>query len=89
VLVWPRAQGADQSLLLQRLADTLAPHRPGPCAIGVRYQGERASAALELGPEWKVRASPELLEALEQLVGPEGLRVVYGPPPGAANTAYG
>ncbi len=89
VLVWPRAQGADQSLMLQRLADTLAPHRPGPCAIGVRYQGERASAALELGPEWKVRASPELLEALEQLVGPEGLRVVYGPPPGTANTAYG
>jgi hypothetical protein len=30
-----------------------------------------------------------LLEALEQLVGPEGLRVVYGPPPGTANSAYG
>ena len=29
------------------------------------------------------------LEALEQLVGPEGLRVVYGPPPGTANSAYG
>lgn len=89
VLVWPRAQGADQSLMLQRLADTLAPHRPGLCAIGVRYHGAQASAALELGPEWKVRASPELLEALEQLVGAEGLRVVYGPPPGTANTAYG
>jgi DNA polymerase-3 subunit alpha len=89
VLLWPQAQGADQSLLLQRLADTLAPHRPGSCAIGVRYSGERASAALELGPEWKVRASPQLLEALEQLVGPEGLRVVYGPPAATTNTAYG
>ena len=85
VLIWPRRQGADQSLMLQRLADTLAPYRPGPCAVGIRYAGERASAALELGPEWKVRASPELLESLEQLVGAEGLRVVYGPPPGTAS----
>ena len=89
VLLWPAANGTDQGLLLQRLADTLAPYRPGPCAIGVRYRGERASAALELGSEWKVRASPELLEALEQLVGPEGLRVVYGPPVATTNTAYG
>ena len=89
VLLWPKANGTDQGLMLQRLADTLAPHRPGPCAVGIRYAGEQASAALELGPEWKVRASPELLEALEQLVGAEGLRVVYGPPPGTASSAYG
>ncbi|MFZ9709223.1 MAG: DNA polymerase III subunit alpha [Steroidobacteraceae bacterium] len=89
VLVWPRSRGADQGLLLQRLAETLAPHRGGSCAIGIRYAGEQASAALELPAEWKVRACPELLEALEQLVGPEGLRVVYGPPPGTTQTAYG
>ena len=89
VLLWPRAQGADQSLLLQRLADTLAPFRPGPCAVGVRYSGAQASAALELGAEWRVRASPELIEALEQLVGSHGVRVVYGPPTGTASSAYG
>jgi DNA polymerase-3 subunit alpha len=89
VLVWPRANGTDQGLMLQRLAETLAAYRPGPCAVGVRYAGEQASAALELGPEWKVRASPELIEALEQLVGPTGVRVVYGPPPGTTTTAYG
>ena len=89
VLIWPRANGSDQGLMLQRLADTLAAHRPGPCAVGVRYAGERASAALELGPEWKVRASPALIEALEQLVGSAGVRVVYGPPPGTATSAYG
>ncbi|MBU6377836.1 MAG: DNA polymerase III subunit alpha [Gammaproteobacteria bacterium] len=89
VLLWPRANGTDQGLMLQRLADTLAAHRPGPCAVGVRYAGERASGALELGPEWKVRASPQLIEALEQLVGSTGVRVVYGPPPGIASSAYG
>ena len=89
VLIWPRANGSDQGLMLQRLADTLAAHRPGPCAVGVRYAGEQASAGLELGAEWKVRASPELIEALEQLVGSNAVRVVYGPPPGTANSAYG
>ena len=89
VLIWPRANGSDQGLMLQRLADTLAAHRPGPCAVGVRYAGERASAGLELGAEWKVRASPELIEALEQLVGSNGVRVVYGPPPGTPSSAYG
>ena len=89
VLLWPRAPGADHGLLLQRLADVLAPHRPGPCAVGVRYAGEKASVALELGPEWRVRASPTLLEALEQLVGAEGLRVAYGPPGGTPGSSYG
>jgi len=89
VLIWPRANGTDQGLMLQRLAETLSSHRPGPCAVGVRYAGEQASAALELGPEWKVRASPELIESLEQLVGPNGVRVVYGPPPGTTTSAYG
>jgi hypothetical protein len=36
-----------------------------------------------------VRASPALIEALEQLVGSAGVRVVYGPPPGTATSAYG
>ncbi|NBU25283.1 MAG: DNA polymerase III subunit alpha [Gammaproteobacteria bacterium] len=89
VLLWPRAPGADHGLLLQRLADVLAPHRPGPCPVGVRYAGERASASLELGPDWRVRASPALLEALEQLVGPEGVRVAYGPPTGTPGSSYG
>jgi DNA polymerase-3 subunit alpha len=89
VLLWPRANGSDQGLMLQRLAETLAAHRPGPCAVGVRYTGEQASGALDLGAEWTVRASPELIEALEQMVGSNGVRVVYGPPVGTPSSAYG
>jgi DNA polymerase-3 subunit alpha len=89
VLLWPRANGSDQGLMLQRLAETLAAHRPGPCAVGVRYTGPQAAGSLELGAEWKVRASPVLIEALEQLVGANGVRVVYGPPMGTPSSAYG
>jgi len=89
VLVWPRAHGSEQGLMLQRLAETLAAHRPGPCVVGVRYTGAAAAGALELGAEWKVRASPALIEALEQLLGASSVFVVYGAPPGAASSAYG
>jgi len=89
VLLWPRANGSDQGLMLQRLAETLAAHRPGPCAVGVRYTGPQAAGSLELGAEWKVRANPALIEALEQLVGANGVRVVYGPPVGTPSSAYG
>ena len=89
VLIWPRGDAAAQARRLEQLAKLLAPHRGGPCAVGVRYAGEQASAALELGEAWRVNASRELLEALERLVGAEHLRVVYGPPPGLTGGAYG
>jgi len=89
VLIWPHANGSDQGLMLQRLAETLSVHRPGPCTVGVRYTGAQGSVAIELGPEWRVRATAELIETLEQLVGPSGVRVVYGPPTGATTSAYG
>lgn len=82
VLLWPKTAGADSSLMVQRLAEILAPYRGGPCAVGVRYRGEQGSCALELGAEWRVRADPALLESLEQVVGREGVRVVYGAPIG-------
>ncbi len=87
VLTWPRA--ASPEALLSRLAELLAPCRPGPCGVAVRYAGEIASAALELGPEWRVRATRALLEDLERLVGAEGVRVVYGPPAGTSSSAVG
>ena len=87
MLTWPR--GAQSDALLGRLAELLAPARPGPCSVAVRYAGERASAALELGPDWRVRAGRALLEELERLVGSDGVRVVYGPPAGAPSSATG
>jgi DNA polymerase-3 subunit alpha len=83
VLLWPQGLAAAAGDALQkRLADTLGPWRPGPCPVAIRYSGERASGALELGPDWRVRASRDLLDALEGLFGAQAVRVVYGPPPG-------
>jgi DNA polymerase III subunit alpha len=82
ILKWPR--NANSKLLLNRLAEVLAPWRPGPCPITVEYTGETATGALTLGKEWSVRASRELLEQLETLVGRGGVQVLYGAPPAMA-----
>src|SRR5882762_6417110 len=86
VLKWPARP--DSAALLGRLAEILTPFRPGPCPITVEYTGSGACGALTLGPEWTVRASRELLEKLESLVGRGGVQVVYGAPPGGASASF-
>ena len=78
VLKWP-ARG-DSAALMGRLAETLAAWRPGPCPITIEYSGSGAAGALNLGAEWKVRASRELLESLETLLGRGGVQIVYNVP---------
>jgi DNA polymerase-3 subunit alpha len=86
VLKWPARP--DSAALLGRLAESLTPFRGGPCPITVEYTGSGASGALTLGPEWSVRASRELLEKLETLVGRGGVQVVYGAAPGGVSASF-
>ena len=67
----------------ERLAVILAPWRPGPCPITLEYTGSQARGALTLGSEWNVRASRELLEQLEGLMGRNSVQVIYGAPAAA------
>jgi hypothetical protein len=46
----------------------------------VEYVGGSAAGALNLGAQWSVRASRELLEQLEALLGRDAVQVVYGAP---------
>ena len=56
---------------------------PGPCPITLEYTGAQARGALTLGSEWNVRASRELLEQLEGLLGRNSVQVIYGAPAAA------
>jgi len=78
--------------LTERLAEILGPWRPGPCPVTIEYTAASASGALNLGAEWSVRASRELLEQLEGLVGSGALEVLYAAPaasPGGVSSADG
>ena len=80
VLKWPegRAPGA-----FEELAQILTRWRPGPCPVTIEYCAATASGALTLGPEWSVRPTRELLLALEELVGRDGIELRFGAPAAA------
>ena len=76
VLTWPRDR-PDTPALQSRVGELLAAYRPGPCTVAIRYCGSAARGELRLGPEWAVRATPELLESLEGLLGRGSVDVKY------------
>ena len=87
-----RCSHAELPRLTERLAEILGPWRPGPCPVTIEYTAASASGALNLGAEWSVRASRELLERLEGLVGSGALEVLYAAPaasPGGVSSADG
>jgi DNA polymerase-3 subunit alpha len=86
LLRWPA--GARAPELLAALQALLLRHRGGPCAVLLQYRSEAASGVLALGADWKVRASAQLLEQLEGLLGCGAARFGYGEP-GAASSATG
>src|SRR6185437_16074664 len=85
VLRWPQGRH-DTAALQGRLAELLAAHRPGPCAVLIEYSGAAARGALKLGPEWAVRATSELREALEGLLGRGSVDIRYAPIGAAAGS---
>ncbi len=63
--------------LLADLHELLKPYRQGSCGVAVDYAGDTAAVRLTLGPEWSVRPSRELRDRLEELLGPDGVRLSY------------
>jgi DNA polymerase-3 subunit alpha len=81
VLRWPSASNGEGRRLVAALEQALRPSRGGRCAVAIRYAGDAASANVLLGDEWCVRPSQELIERLGQLVGREGVELIYGQRP--------
>ena len=74
-----RLNGIDANFA-QRLQGVLAAHRGGTTLVRLSVRNAQARGEVELGPEWRVRASPELRQTLEKLSGVLGAELVFGPP---------
>jgi DNA polymerase-3 subunit alpha len=61
-----------------RLHGALAGHRGGRTPVRLAYRNDGGQGEIELGPEWNVRASPALRDALMGLEGVLGAEWVYG-----------
>ncbi len=71
-------QAADAKQTLLELQTLLKPYTAGgSCGIMVDYKRDDATARLNLGKEWSVRPSDELLDSLRQVIGEEKVQVLY------------
>jgi DNA polymerase-3 subunit alpha len=61
-----------------RLQQTLAAHRGGATPVRIAYHNAAGQAEIELGAEWRVRASPALQESLRALDGVLGAELMFG-----------
>jgi len=65
-----------------RLHATLDAFRGGSTPVRIAFSNASGRGELELGPEWRVRANPALLRALDALDGVLAIERLYGPPIG-------
>lgn len=64
--------------LVESLRESLMPHRNGDgLPVRLRYRNEAAAGWLELDAQWRVAPSDELLIALREVEGQDGVRLKY------------
>jgi DNA polymerase III subunit alpha len=61
----------------ERLAEILAPFRPGKLSITVRYINERIGGEVALPEAWHVAPDDALIDRLRDWLAPENVQVVY------------
>ncbi|WP_445397413.1 DNA polymerase III subunit alpha [Zobellella sp. An-6] len=66
----------DQGFFTQ-LLDILTPVRAGVCPVRVTYHRPGARAQLQLGTEWRVTPTDQMLEALRQLLGRDKVELIF------------
>jgi DNA polymerase-3 subunit alpha len=75
---WPEgATNGSGKTFIASLQQVLKDYRRGQCVVAVHYRSTDARAAVTLPEEWSVRPTRELLEKLEQLVGRDGVKLVF------------
>jgi DNA polymerase-3 subunit alpha len=74
-LVWNAAD--DDSDFVTRLSAVLEPYKGGGCPVGISYTSKFAKANLQLGDDWRVHPTDELVARLRSLLGSEAVGVRY------------
>jgi DNA polymerase-3 subunit alpha len=62
-----------------RLHAALESHRGGATPVRIRFSNAQGRGEVELGPDWRVRATPHLIAALGALDGVLAADFLYGP----------
>jgi len=77
-LTWNAAENElDSGAFVARLSSALAPFKGGGCPIGISYTAQYARAAVQLGDEWRVHPTDELISRLRSLFGIAAVDIRY------------
>lgn len=77
VLNWDSGQWQMERSFVDELAETLKPFCGGLCPISIEFAKTEAKANLQLGDDWRVYPSDELLIRLRRLLSTEAVQVRY------------
>ncbi len=61
-----------------KLKQILEPYCKGACPVRLVYQQQEAKGSIDLGSEWNIHPTDELLFRLEGLLGRENIEIIYG-----------
>lgn len=66
-----------QNGFVQSLQQTLEPHKNGQCKVSLEYERDDLRSTIELGEQWQVTPSDELLHELAYMLGDDRVRLRY------------
>ncbi|MEW8626372.1 MAG: DNA polymerase III subunit alpha [Candidatus Thiodiazotropha sp.] len=72
-----RTDRLEPGQLCESLEQTLSPYLGGTTGVRLHYRNEQASGDIQLGKDWRVNPTDELLKRLEQLFGVGSVSVGY------------
>jgi DNA polymerase-3 subunit alpha len=77
-LNWNAVEQALQAgVFIAKLKAVLQPFKGGNCLVGLNYRSAQAKATLQLGDDWRVSPTDELLVRLRALVGASDVEIKY------------
>ena len=77
-LTWNMAENKPESVnLIERLSEVLSPFKGGNCPVSINYTSKHARTVVQLGDEWRVHPTDELISRLKLLFGSSAVEIRY------------
>ncbi|MFI3198425.1 MAG: DNA polymerase III subunit alpha [Methylococcaceae bacterium] len=77
-LTWNAAEDPQESTAyIEKLSAVLAPFKGGSCPVSIHYTSSYAQATVQLGDEWRIHPTDELILRLKSLFGATAVDVRY------------
>jgi DNA polymerase III subunit alpha len=77
-LNWTMTENKPESInYIERLTEVLSPFKGGSCPVTINYTSKYAQAVVQLGDEWRVHPTDDLISRLKSLFGSAAVEIRY------------